>query len=192
MEELTLELLLKQIQSDDAEARTHAWLFAGAIGAPAIKPLAKIVAGGPLEVGRAAKRAMWKIVRTVGAPDGGNEKKAVNTALVGLLGDDQPVAVRREVIWMLSEIGCARCAVQPLAKLLGHAELREDARCGLERIPGEEAVEALENGLKSASGDFSYALAHSLRVRGVKLSEEKYPCQKLVPTKHTTVQPVGR
>ena len=39
--------------------------------------------------------------------------------------------------------------------------------------------------------DFKLAIAQSLRARGVKLSQDTYPCQKLVPTKQTKVQPVS-
>ena len=38
-------------------------------------------------------------------PGANNAKMAVVAKLCGLLGADQPVSVRREVIWMLSEIG---------------------------------------------------------------------------------------
>ena len=63
MEELTLDALLKKIKSDDPDVRTQAWQSAGSVGAAAVKPLAKIVDKGDLEVGRAAKRATilaWK------------------------------------------------------------------------------------------------------------------------------------
>jgi HEAT repeat protein len=133
-----------------------------------------------LEVARAAKRAMWKIVRHTGRPGAPRAKTAVVAKLCGLLGADQPVSVRREVIWMLSEIGGMR-AIKPLAELLSDEHLREDARCALERIPIPRAVQALKAGFEIAPEEFKPNLAQSLRKRGVKV--EGYPCAKLVPTK---------
>lgn len=172
--------LIKRLKSGDAETRTDAWQSAGDIGAPAVQPLALVMTDGDLEVARAAKRAMWKIVRHTGRPGAVNAKQAVVGKLSGLLGADQPVSVRREVIWMLSEIGGLR-AIRPLAELLSDEHLREDARMSLERIPIPRAVQALKAGFETAPEDFRLNLAQSLRKRGVKV--EGYPCAKLVPTK---------
>ncbi|HUT95407.1 MAG TPA: hypothetical protein VMY37_38485 [Thermoguttaceae bacterium] len=194
MEELTLDALLKGIKSDDPDVRTKAWLAAGQIGAPALAPLAKIVAEGDLEVSRAAKRAMWKIVRTVGAPGRGDCKAAAETELIGLLGEGQPDSVRCEVLWMLSEIGGEKTidAIREIPDLLENKALREDARCCVERIPGQAAVDALAEGLEASEDEFQLALAQSLRARGVEVDQEKYPCKKLVPTKETSVEPVAK
>ena len=194
MEELTLNTLVAKIKSDDPEVRTQAWLGAGRVGAVAIKPLAKLVAEGELEVGRAAKRAMWKIVRTAGAPDGGDAKQAVVEELIGLLGPQQPAAVQREVLWMLSEIGGDEtvAAVREIPDGLKNKEIREDIRCCVERIPGRASIDALVEALEAAPNDFALAIAQSLRARGVEVDSEKYPCQKMIPTKQTSVKPVGR
>jgi hypothetical protein len=189
---MTLDELISQVKSDNPDTRTAAWQGAGQVGAPAVKPLAKLVADGPLEVGRAAKRAMFKIVRTVGAPEGKKEDKdAVVNELAGLLGDDQPVAVRRDVLWMLSEIACCPTA-DKVARLLENKELREDARCCLQRVPGPASLAALKAALEAVPDDFKPAVAAALRVRGEQVSLEKYPDQKLVPAKKTGVQPAGR
>jgi hypothetical protein len=211
-EKLTLAALLARIQSDDPDVRTQAWLAAGAVGAQAIKPLAAVIcktepviaelAGDPknkdlelaLETGRAAKRAMWKIVRTAGAPGQGAKKKAVEAELIDLLAPSQPAAVRREVVWMLSEIGggATLTAMRDHPELLDDKLLREDARSMVERIPGDGAVALLTEALEEAPEDFKINIAQSLRARGVKVDPVKYPCQKLVPTKATSVKPVGR
>ena len=172
--------LIKKIKSGDAETRTEAWQSAGDIGAPAVQPLAMVMTDDDLEVARAAKRAMWQIVRHTGRPGAVNAKKAVVAKLCGLLGADQPVSVRREVVWMLSEIG-GMASIRPLAELLSNKHLREDARCALERIPIKRAVQALKAGMEVAPEDFKPNLAQSLRKRGVKV--EGYPCVKLVPAK---------
>ena len=193
MEELTLQSLLAAIKSGDVETRANAVLAAGPIGEKAIEPLAKIVATGELEVSRAAKRAMWKIVRCVGAP-GAGKKEAVAAELVDLIATGQPASVRREAFWMLSEIGSDETveAIGDMPEILDDKEMREHARCCLERIPSDAAVELLEAALEEASEDFQLALAQSLRARGVEVSQDTYPCQKLVPTKQTKVKPISQ
>ncbi len=179
--------LISKIRDESAEARTDAWQSAGEVGAPAVEALAKVMTDDELEVARAAKRALWKIVRVAGRPGAGNERRAVVGKLVELLDDEQPVPVRREVLWMLSEIGTRR-SVKPIAALLSNRELREDARMVLQRIPSKGAIAALRAGLQSCPEDFKLNIAQSLRQRGVKVSG--YPCVKLVPTKKTNVKPL--
>jgi len=179
--------LIAGIKSDSAEERTEAWQSAGGVGASAVKPLAKVMTDNDLEVARAAKRALWKIVRHTGRPKANKERRAVETELVDLLGKDQPVAVRREVLWMLSEIG-ARISIKPIAGLMRNKNLREDARMALERIPGKRAVAALKAAFEKTPEDFKPNIAQSLRKRGEEVAG--YPCQKLVPTKQTDVKPL--
>jgi HEAT repeat protein len=181
--------LLANIKSKDEQVRTQAWRSAGPAGAPALKPLAATMQDPELEVARAAKRAMFQIVRHAGRPGAAQEKAAVVPALVSLLADSQPVAVRREVLWMISEIGGDE-AVDAVAALLKQEELREDARLVLQRIPGDRSLAALQAGMQVVPEAFKFHLAASLRLRGVTV--EGHPDQKLVPTKKTDVQPVGR
>jgi hypothetical protein len=145
-----------------------------------------------LEVARAAKNALWKIVRHAGRPGADEEQKAVESELCELLGDDQPVPVRREVLWMLSEIGgdLAVESIRQMPNILDNQDLREDARCAVQRIPGDAAIAALKDGLDYAPDDFKPALAAALRARGVEVPG--IPDGKLVPTKQTKVTPVGR
>jgi len=181
--------LLSGIQASDPHVRTKAWLAAGEVGAVAVQPLAKVVDEGEMEVSRAAKHAMWQIVRHVGRPDGESKKKdAVVSELLALLNNTDSVPVRREVVRMLSEIG-GNESVSAISSLLTHTDLREDARMTLERIPGNESLNALKSGLKSAPDDFKPNLAQSLRARGVDV--EGIPCRKLVPTKQTNVKPLA-
>ncbi len=190
-EELTLERLLAQIQDKDDRVRAAAWQAAGQVGAQAVRPLADIAAGGELEVARSANRALWKIVRTVGRPGAENQRAATVAALIAVLGDSLlPVQLRRDVIWMLSEI-IRDDEIDPegAASLLDDPDLREDARCALQRVPGENSLAALKLGFERATGDFKAALACSLRARGVQVAEP--PCPKLVPTKKTSVRPIA-
>ena len=179
--------LLAGIKSDSAEKRTTSWQSAGQVGAPAVKPLAEVMTNDNLEVARAAKRALWKIVRHTGRPKANKEKRAVEKELTGLLGRKQPVAVRREVLWMLSEIG-GRISIKPIAGLMRNKNLREDARMALERIPTKRAVATLKTAFEKAPEDFKPNIAQSLRKRGEEVAG--YPCQKLVPTKKTDVKPL--
>jgi len=179
--------LIARIKDKSDKVRAEAWLSAGKVGAPAVKPLAAVMTDKELEVARAAKRGLWKIVRYVGRPGAGDEKKTVTAELIALLSGNQPTPVRREVLWMLSEIGRSR-SVEAVAALLSNRELREDARMVLQRIPGRRSIAALKAGLKAAPKDFKINIAQSLRQRGVRV--RGLPCVKLVPTKKTNVKPV--
>ena len=85
MEPFTLALLLEKIQSDDPLIRTDAWQHAGSIGPPALIPLAILAAEAELEIARAARRAMWQIVHTAGAPGAEDSRPAVINELLELL-----------------------------------------------------------------------------------------------------------
>jgi HEAT repeat protein len=180
----SVDELIAAIKSKDDKVRGPAWQGAGACGAPAVQPLAGVMTDPEFELARSAKRAMWVIVRHAGRPGAEAERKAVQAALLPLL-KDQPVPIRREGLWMLSEIGDAE-AITPMAALLTDAEVREDARCALTRLPNPEATKAIETAFKTAPEDFKSALAESLRARGVAVAG--YPSQKLKPTKETSLR----
>jgi HEAT repeat protein len=182
-----LNKLISKIETGNDDVRTKAWLSASSIGAAAVKPLAKLMAQHQLEVARAAKRGLWKIVRHAGRPGADDEKNTVTTELINLLGNDKSVPVRRQVLRMLSEIGSDEL-VNPIARLLSNTELREDARMSLERIPGKKTIAALEIALKKAPEDFKPNIAQSLRQRSVKV--RGLECVKLLPTKQTKVKPI--
>ena len=177
---MKLNELVKDIQSDEAEVRTAAWQQAGKIGASAVKPLAKLCSDGDQEVARAAKRGLERIVRTVGAPGTQPEKSAAIQEMLSLLGDNQPIALRRDILWLLSEISGEE-SVESIAALLKHDVLREDACMVLERIPGETSLAALRKALRTVPEDFRLNIAQSLRARGEAVNRKKYPCRKLVP-----------
>jgi len=124
----------------------------------------------PLEVGRAAKRALWKIVRHVARPGASREKETAIGLLLDLLAPIEPVPVRREVVAMLSEIGDDQ-VVNGIADLLDNEELREDARVALERIPTKTALAALQTALETVTGDFRRDIARSLRARGMEVPD---------------------
>lgn len=182
----SVEEWLTQLKSADPVVNAAACQSAPELGAVAVKPLAGLMADSDFELARRAKRALYRIVRHAGRPGADAEARAVEAELVSLLGSG-PVLPRRDLLWMLSEVGTAR-AVAPMAALLADKELREDARCALSRMPSSKAVAALKTAFKKAPEDFKYALAESLRIRGQ--SVKGYPSRKLVPVAQTTVKPL--
>lgn len=178
------EDLIARLRSPDDAVRGPAWQGAATAGATAVKPLAGLMSESDYETARAARRALWTIVRHAGRPGAAKEAAAVTHELILCL-ENEPVAVRHEVLWMLSEIGGDE-AILPMAVLLSDPVFREDARCALTRLPGRKATAALRTAFTSAPEDFKFALAESLRRRGD--SVRGYLTRKLVPSRATTVR----
>jgi HEAT repeat protein len=183
-EPLTVDTLIAKIKDRGDQVRAEGWRNAGKVGAAAVKPLAAVMTSGDVdrEVAHAARRALWQIVRYSGAAGNETAREEVLPELHALLADAWPEALRREAIWMISEIGGAE-SVSPLAACLKSSELLEDARCGLERIPGEESLSALKEALLTVAEKYRNNVVQSLRARGVELSCEQYPILKLTPKK---------
>jgi hypothetical protein len=180
--------LIASIKEGDDEARGKAWQETSwQVGSPAVAKLADLMADGNFQVARAAKRAIWEIVRYSGRPDNSASRERVVIELLAVLGGDRPTEVQREVMWMLSEIAGDE-AVEPVAMRLKNGDLREDARMVLQRLPGNKSLNALKSALESVPEDFKINVAQSLRARGEEVSG--YPCQKMVPTRKTKVTPV--
>ena len=180
--------LAAALKSKDDKARALAIDAATGCGPAAIKAVCPLLGDADTETQRGAKRALYKIVRHAGRPGAASEATAIARELVTALQASGSVPERREILWMISEIGGDE-GVKPIAALLVNADLREDARCVLQRVPGKASLKALEDAYKTAPEDFKYALAESLRKRGEKVSG--YPSKRLVPTKQTSVQPVA-
>jgi hypothetical protein len=193
-EEFTVDNLIAKIKDKKSDkVRAEGWLSAAKVGAAAVKPLAAVTTSGDsdLEVARAAKRALWQIVHDFGRIDAEDQRKAVLNELQALLTDDWPDAFRREVLWMLSEIG-GDSSVAPIAAVLKSRELLDDARCALQRIPGQSSLDALKAALDSVPKSYKNNIAHALRARGMEPDLEKYPQENLIPTKPTDVKPAGK
>ena len=178
-----VEDLISRIKSADDKVRGPAWQGAGPAGAPAVQPLGALLTDPNFEVARSAKRALYQIIRHASRPGAATEASAVERELLALL-ENKAAFVRREAVWMLSEIA-GEAAIGPIAALLTDKDAREDARCALLRFPGAGATAALQAAFATAPEDFKPALAESLRQRGQKV--EGYPSQRRVPTKPTTV-----
>jgi HEAT repeat protein len=181
---LNVEDLVSRIGSHDDKVRGPAWQKAGPLGAPAVKPLVGLMTDSHPEVARSAKRGLYQIIRYAGRPGADSEARAVESQLVPAL-DHPKEQIRRDILWMLSEIG-GEASVEPIAKLLVDRAVRDDARMALQRIPGDESLAALRNALKRAPDDFKYNLAEALAKRGHPVKQ--YPSRKLVPTRQTRLQ----
>jgi hypothetical protein len=178
-----LEDFIGRIRSQDDAVRGPAWQGAASRGAPAVKLLIPVMEDSDFETARAARRALWNIVRHAGRPRALKEGLAVSRELVASLPGSAK-ATRRELLWMLSEVGTDE-AIPAMAALLTDADVRSDAQCALMRLPGRKATAALRSAFGHAPEDFKYALADSLRKRGD--SVKGYPSQKLLPSRPTTV-----
>jgi len=175
--------LVAEIQSTDDSVRGPAWQNAGPAGAPAVQPLAGLLTHADFEIARSARRALYQIVRHAGRPGSGKAPAAIERELLAAMAAERSADARRHLLWMLSEIG-GNGAVAPIAALLSDVELREDARCVLQRIPGSKSIAALKKALAKAPADFQPALADALRARGQKVSG--HPSRKLTPIKQTS------
>ncbi len=187
-EQFSLDQLIAQIKDKNDKVRSKAWQAAGSVGAQAIQSLALVAKESELEVSRSASRAMWQIVRCAGRPDAEAARRDTLAALAKVVRDAQmPVQLRRDAIWMLSEIAKDE-EIQPdrVAWGLEDKDIREDVRAALVRIGGENSLAVLKEGFETATGDFKVALACSLRTRGVEVADP--PCPKLVPTRQTKVR----
>lgn len=180
--------LIDGIRSSNENVSSQACDSAANYGPAAIHPLALEMGSSDVETARKAKRALCNLVRRAPRPGAQTEAAAVQDKLLAELhaGTQLPIPARREIIWLLSEIGTST-AVPDLAQLLDDPELREDARCALTRLPFPQAVAALSAALPKAEEKFKYALADSLRSRGQNV--DSYPTRKMTPVAQTTVTP---
>src|SRR4030042_1623082 len=76
--------LIAKLRDKNDNVRANGLLNAVEVGAPAVKPLAKLMENDDIEVSRAGKRALWKIVRNVGRPGAGDERKSLEALKDGL------------------------------------------------------------------------------------------------------------
>lgn len=181
--------LIQCLRSSDAAVRGPAWQMAGTLGARAVEPLARTMNDPDGETARAARRALWSVVDHAGRPGAEIEREAVTSELCAVV--EEPalgLPARREAVWMLSTLGDPD-AVDVVAARLNESDLREDARCALQRIPGGRATRALQTALAGAKDEFAAALADALRARGEVVHGR--PSRRLVPTRVSAVATVG-
>ncbi len=145
-----------------------------------VQSLAGLMQNENFETARTGKRGLWRIVHLIGRPGAEKEKKKVIYKLISLLKGNLTVNVKREILWMLSEIGGDE-SVKPVAEFLSNKDMQEDSRMVLERIPGEISLKALQAALRKAPKEFKLNIIQSLRKRGIAI--KGFPCIKLKPKK---------
>jgi HEAT repeat protein len=166
MEPITLKSWLEELQSPDAEARAKAARGGATMGASAIAPLADLMASTDKGAARAAKQALQHLAHHAARPGATPEARRASTELLKVAASGRPRAVRADALELLGFVG-GREVVLALATLLRDAEVREEARMTLERIPGPESLRALQEAMKSAPEDFKPALRQSLHARSL-------------------------
>lgn len=182
----TLDRLLPGLGAGDSpEGRRPAWQDAGPLGAEAVGPLVEAMQSPDAEMARAAKRALWSVVDHAGRPGAGDSRREVLGRISeALVRGKSPPGVVRELLWMLGTLGDSG-VVPLLADKLADPVMREDARCVLQRVPGEASAKALREAMEQAPDDFAVALADALRARGEPVSGR--PSRRLVPSRRTQV-----
>lgn len=106
--------------------------------------------------------ALVALEKLVGASaNDAQARQALAAKLAGLLADDVSVEARQQVCRLLGDIGSA-AQVGELGRLLTDPALSDSARLALERIGGDEAIEALRAALKSTAGASRVGVIQSL------------------------------
>jgi hypothetical protein len=181
--------LIQTLQGGDSEKRTQAWFECGPLGATAIPRLVALWgdADAGLEVQRAARNAVFQIVRFSSRPETGKSRIRVTMELNRLVEANGPAQIRRELLWLLSEIAGDE-SLPALSRLLAQTAVREEACMALERIPGKRSLKILESSLRQSPVDFKPVLAAALARRGHKPSGVDSP--RLAPRAQTKDQPL--
>ncbi|MBI3923021.1 MAG: HEAT repeat domain-containing protein [Armatimonadetes bacterium] len=159
-----LQGFLEKIKSEDAQIRYAAWRAAGPRGAAAIGPLAELIGSTDRGVAKAAREALQNITHYAARPGAQKEARAASAELLKVAASTAQKAVRAEALNFLGFVGDDR-AVPGIRKLLADADVRDEARMALERIPGNASLQALQRAHKSAPEDFKPNLEQSLHNR---------------------------
>lgn len=173
----TIDKFLSNIQSSDPKVRMAARLSAPEFGAAAIVPLGKLMSNENSDVRVAARAAIGLIVHHTGRPGGEEERGEVCAEMIKLLAPDQPIGVKREMVFEIASIAGDR-SVPAVARLLKDSDphVRETARLSLERIPGSAAVNALIDAMNGADSrsqqNYLYSLSKKGGNRAVKVLRE--------------------
>lgn len=162
-----IEKFVARIQQKDPAIRLEAVLQATRVGAPAIAPLGRIIAGDDPGAAKAAGEALKRIAHHAARPDASVEKKAVAGELVRLITKDHPRATRLEALNLLGYVSGSE-DVLAIAKQLTDRDVAEAARMALESIPDPAAASALQTALRTASDADRSGIQQSLRHKHAK------------------------
>ncbi len=160
----SVQALLEKIKSPDANERIAAIKVAPEEGAAAVVPLGEIYGSNDLAAAKAAHEALRRIVHHSARPNAIGESKTVVAKLLLLIDQKQPLIVRKEALHLLSFIASEEQA-ERIGKQLSDADVREEARLSLQRIPGSKVDKVLREAAHNTAGEFRAALELSLRSR---------------------------
>jgi HEAT repeat protein len=141
--------------------RRDAVQSAAETGAPAVAPIADLLASSSPAVVKAATCALENIVAHAGCPDADPERDAVAKELSNLLDAARPEGTRREALQLLGLIG-GDSEVNGIAALLREPALAEEARAALDRIPTPGAATALIGAIGSVTPEMRIGLFDTL------------------------------
>ncbi|HVR75522.1 MAG TPA: hypothetical protein VMT52_14395 [Planctomycetota bacterium] len=171
-----VDALLSKVASADKDVRFEARAAAAALGAPAVRPLVRVLSEGPpgvaderlrREAEITARAALELAVHHAGRPGADSERDLVAAELARALDDGPPTAVKRELLHLVAFLA-GDASVSAVAKHLGDADrhVRETARLALERIPGTAAAAALVAGIQSRPEEERADLVFSVGKKG--------------------------
>lgn len=144
---------VRDLQSDNADARFAAWRQAGDVPPSVIPQVGKLAGSQNPGVAKAGREALTTMVHSVGKDPAAANRAAVVSGLLELTGASNPLPVRVHAMRLLSNIA-GEDAVPAIAKQLASAELREEAAFTLERIGGPAATRAFLSAYRDAKDDF--------------------------------------
>ncbi len=170
LQEPTVGSLLGQIQHGDTSARVTAVKQSLLVGHKAIVSLGEVMCGEDAAAAKTAWEAVKAISYHTSRPGAGAERADAAKRLGDIAASSKPRSVRAKAIALIGAIGAAE-SVPMLAKLLLDAELREDARMALERIPGKTSEAALKAAQDGAPDEFKAAIELSFRHRRTRLKD---------------------
>jgi HEAT repeat protein len=157
--------LLGKLNSDSGDERLEAARALAPFGAEVIEPLFEMLAGEDSRLGVAARLAIQSVVQHAAGPEGRGHRAPVAEALAAQALADGDTETRTFAVRMLGFVGGDE-VVPSLAKLLADPEMHEIARWALVRIPGDAAIEALQEALDFGKPQQAVGILNALAACG--------------------------
>lgn len=135
---------INQIKSTNVDVRFGAARSAWQQGTDNIVPLADLMAADDAGVAKSAKMAAEAIVHRASRPNHADDAAKASAELLKVAADGKRLKrVRGQALEWLGFVATGS-NVNDISELLTDADVREEARMALERIPGEESLAALQ------------------------------------------------
>lgn len=136
--------LLNALRDDNYDTRQDAARKLAPMGAEVVVPLADLMAGEDLRLGKAAGYALGLVCYHAAGPEGTELRADVAKAVADVAVSDRPKSTRVSVIRMLAFVGGAEVLPAMWDLLMFQPEYHEIARWALIRMPVPEAVGTLK------------------------------------------------